>query len=252
MKKILFAVLLSLTFVSNAQNIGVLYAFRTYHLANTNYAEINTSIKGASLRNSRNSSGQYQKQAELTTVICPAEKQDSVIYVDKRIIKTPLVEDSSSLNDISLLDMQRVALNNGTYGVSFELKDMNTIMQPMFYRDALMVNYTEDINLADIMIVDKYEKTIKENIFSKCGYDLQPYMFDVIGKDMNNIYYYTEVYNADKVFGKDSAYVVRTIIEDINTNNRIDDIQRIKRFKAQDFTPYLSAIDLSSLAEGSY
>lgn len=253
MKRTIFLGLLAITSVLNAQNINVLYAFRTYHSPQVDYAEINTSIEASSLRNTLTSSGKYIKQAELTTVICPLDNIDSAVYAEKRIIQTPQTEDSASLNNVSLMDMQRIALKNGKYVVFFELRDINTAMQPMTYKDAIVMNYPKDeINVADIMIIDKYEKTSKENIFSKGGYDFHPYIFDVIGKNDNKINYYTEIYNADKTFGRDSVFAIWTIIEDINTNKRVEGLQVVKRQKAESITPYFSTVDLTTLVEGSY
>ena len=253
MKKIVFLSLLAITSILNAQNINVLYNFRTYHSTKTNYVEINTSIESATLNTASPVLNKYIKQAELTIAICNSTRPDSVIYIEKRVISSPQVEDSTTLNNTSLLDMQRIALHNGSYVVFFELKDVNSTSQPLTYKDAIIMNYPEDeINVSDIMIVNKHEKTKKENIYSKGGYDLQPYMFDAISKDDNKVSYYAEIYNADKVFGKDSLYLISTIIEDINSNKKIETVQAYKRQKAQDITPYFNTLDLSSLPEGAY
>ena len=104
--------------VAYAQNIGVIYAIRSYHSATGNYIEINTSIDAPALE-SKLLDGNYIKQAELTTIVCPYDKIDSALYVEKRIISTPRVQDSSSLNNISLSDMQRIALGCDTCVIFF-------------------------------------------------------------------------------------------------------------------------------------
>ena len=232
-------------------NINTLYAFRTYYSPSGNYAEINTSIQASSLQAHRLENGKYQKSAELTTIVCPIQKPDSAIYVDKRIIHTPEVTDSNTLNTTSLLDMQRVALENDTFIVYFELKDINTIMQPMTYRDFLVMNYDiNEVNVSDIMVVDSYKKTSKPNILSKNGYDLTPYMFDIISKNNNKLDYYVEMYNTDKFFA--SSYALVTNIENISTGKKVETIQRVKIFSPNEITPYIGSLDISSLAEGSY
>ncbi|MGP1515270.1 MAG: GWxTD domain-containing protein [Bacteroidales bacterium] len=253
MKKIIVAILLILPFVVDAQKINIIYSFRTYHSVTVDYAEINTSIDVSSLKCTKNSSDKYVKQAELTTFIYKMHNTDSVVYLDKRIITTPEVIDSNELVNISLTDMQRIKLSSDTFIVIFEIRDINSSMQPMSYKDIIVISYPDnEINLSDIMIVDKYTKTSKENIYSRGGYDMYPYLFDSISKDHNVINYYVEVYNADKVFGIDSVYIISTIVENVNTNLRINGLQKIKRQKAERITSYLGTIDLASLLEGSY
>ncbi len=240
--------------VAYAQNIGVIYAIRSYHSATGNYIEINTSIDASALE-SKLLDGNYIKQAELTTIVCPYDKIDSALYVEKRIISTPRVQDSSSLNNISLSDMQRIALSCDTCVIFFELRDINTKMQPMYYKDAVIVNYPKDyVSVSDIMLIDNYEKSNEQqgNIYTKNGYDIYPYIYDEIVKEKNILDYYVEIYNADKNFGENNYYVVFSAIEDMNTNKKVENIQKVKRIKSESLTPLLSKIDISTLSEGSY
>lgn len=251
-KKLFLLILLFIPVFGIGQSLNVLYSFRTYHSTQGNYAEINTSIESNSAVISYNK-GKYSQKLELTTIICNIDTPDSAIYVDKRVIKTPEVDDTTKLKNTSILDLQRMALDNGNYVVYFELRDLNSSNQPIQYRDAISMNYDhKELSVADIMLIDSYKKTVKENVYSKAGYDMQPYLFDVIGADNNILNYYTEVYNADKSFGKDEYYALVTVVEDISSNKKVDSIQSIKRIKASEITSYIGSLDISSLAEGSY
>ncbi|MCH3923355.1 MAG: GWxTD domain-containing protein [Bacteroidales bacterium] len=253
MKKIFLLIIATFPLICLGQNISALYSFRTYSSPVGNYVEINTSIAAKSLIAKIDKDNNYIKQAELTTIICSDKNTDSAIYVDKRIIKSPSVKDTSSLINSSILDMQRIPLENGNYVVFFELKDNSTAMQPIYYKDVIQMNYKrEEVNVSDIMLVDKYTKAKETSIMTKNGYNLEPYMFDVISKNNNQLTYYVEVYNADKAFGKDNYYAITTSIEDLTTNKKIENVQTIKREKANNISVLLSSIDISSLTEGSY
>jgi GWxTD domain-containing protein len=253
MKRIICLLLSLFPVMILAQNINAVYSLRTYHASEMNYAEINTTIDASTLKTTLNSSNKYVKQAELTTYISSIHRTDSAIYVDKRIIATPQVKDSNELTNISIMDMQRVKLSLDTFLVIFELRDASTNNQPISYNDVLIMSYSDsEVSLSDIMIVDKYNKTQKQNIYSKGGYDLYPYMFDAISKDKNLINYYVEIYNADKVFGKGNPYIISTIVENTSTSTKVDNVQTIKRQLAESVTSLFGAIDISSLLEGSY
>lgn len=252
-KRIFFICFMFLSFISIGQNVKVVYDFRTYYSLQGNYAEINTSIDGFSLNIGKSENGMFIKSAELTTIICEVNTPDSAIYVDKRIIKSPEVKDSNQITNSSLLDMQRVSLDNGEYIVYFELKDMASSNQPLQYKDVIKINYPKDnVSMSDIMIADTIKNTSAENIYTRGNKDIIPNVFNTLSLSQNILTYYVEVYNADKTFGEDSVYALVTSLENITTGKKVDNIQNVKRIKAQGISTYIAQLDLSSLIEGSY
>lgn len=255
MKKLnfVFALALLLPLFATSQTLNVLYSFRTYYSSNSNYAEITTAIDANTAKIEEIKSGLWAGKLELTTIICPVSNSDSAIYIDKRVIKSPEVKDKNALKNTNIMDIQRMALDNGDYVVYFELKDMNTTDQPLQYRDLIKVDYPKnEVNLSDIMLIDSYKKTEQKNAYSKNGYDFVPYMFDDISEDTKELKYYVEAYNTDKVFGKDNYCAIVTIIENISTNKKVDSVQVVKRIKTSEISSYIGSIDVSSLAEDSY
>lgn len=247
-----FVLVLMSLFTINGQNISVLYSFRTYHSAEKNYVEINTSIDFNTLSFTTNKDNKYLKQAELTTIICSKHNVDSAIYVDKRIICSPLYSDTLQGSNTSLLDMQRIGLSNDTFVVYFSLKDLNNTQEQINYKDGFVIDYkNEEINLSDIMLVDTLFKTKKENIYSKAGYDMYPYLFDIVGKKNNILTFYVESYNSDKTFGNQDYFLI-TGLEKIGENKKIDTMIVTKKFKSQPITPYIGKMDITNLSEGDY
>lgn len=252
-KRIFFICFVFLSFLAMGQNVKVVYDFRTYYSLQGNYAEINTSIDGFSLNVKKGENNKWVKSAELTTIICGINAPDSAIYVDKRVIKSPEVEDSNQITNASLLDMQRVSLDNGEYVVFFEIRDMASTNQPLQYRDVIKINYPQDnISMSDIMIADTIKNTTKANVYTRGNKDIIPNVFNTLSLSQNILTYYVEVYNADKTFGVDSVYALVTSLENITTGKKVENIQNIKRIKAQDVSTYMAQLDVSSLIEGSY
>lgn len=252
-KRIFFVCLVVLSFVAIGQNVKVVYDFRTYYSLQGNYAEINTSIDGSSLKTGQQLDKKWMKLAELTTIICDVNQPDSAIYVDKRIIKSPEYGDSSKVTNSSLLDMQRISLDNGDYVVFFELRDLFSNDQPLHYKDAFRVSYTDDnLGLSDIMIADTIINTTSANVYTRGNKDIIPNIFNSLSLSQNLLTYYVEIYNADKVFGKDSVYALVTSLENTTTGRKVANIQTVKRMKAQDISTCMAQLDLSSLIEGSY
>ncbi|MBR1768973.1 MAG: GWxTD domain-containing protein [Bacteroidales bacterium] len=252
-RKINFVLFTLLSVIAFGQDVKVIYDFRTYHSDLGNYVEINTSVDASSLKAAKNDKGLWQKSAQLTTVISSYNKADSAIYVDKRQINSPVAETENGITNSSLLDMQRASLPNGEYIVYFELKDVNSSAQPLEYRDAFKINYSEEnISLSDIMIAESINKTSSQNIYTRGNRDIIPNVFNSLSVNDNVLTYYVEIYNADKTFGKDSLYALVTNLENISMEKKVENIQNLKRIKSDKISTYVGQLDVSSLIEGTY
>jgi len=242
MKRLYFLLLIALLpIISFSQGINAIYSFTTYNVPNQKpYVEINTSIDGSSLTYVAD-----KGFVELTIII----KQDSTIkYVEKRVIKISKAQSNSSV-----LDIQRIVLENGRYKAHFEIKDKNDQKPALSIEDAFEVNYPKNqIAVSGVQIIDSYEKTKTQNIRSKNGYDLSPYLFDAVPETKNQITYYAEIYNADKQFGLDNYYVVSVVLEDIKTGKKYNEIQKLRREKAKEVTIEMGNLDIETLPQGGY
>lgn len=243
MKRIflLFAIILSPIIVL-AQGINALYSFSTFDIpSNKPYVEINTSIDANSLS--------YINNEAIVELLIVIRKDSSVLYVEKRDIKT-IKETGNS----SIIDIQRVELDNGKYNVSFEFKDKNLPnTQPLRIEDNFEINFPKNqINVSSVQLIDSYQKTTKQNIRSKNGVDIVPYLFDAVPESKNQITYYAEIYNSDKLFGKDSYYIISAVLENIATGKKVEEIQKIKREKAAEVSIAMGTLNIETLSQGNY
>lgn len=252
MKKLTFVFLLAISTLVVGQNVNVVYDFHTYYSQEGNYVEVLNSIDASSLKAKR-VGNKWMKSAELTTIICNTLFPDSALYVDKRLINSPEVEDSTIIANSSLLDMQRIGLDNGEYVVYFELKDNATTNQPMQYRDIVKISYPkETISISDILILDTVVKTKAVNIYTRNNQDMIPNVFNSLPINKNTLNFYVEIYNADKTFGKDTSFALISYLENIATGKRVENSQIIKAVKSDKVSTYLGQIDVSNLIEGNY
>ncbi|MFA7081934.1 MAG: GWxTD domain-containing protein [Bacteroidales bacterium] len=247
MKRLYFLLLLALLpIISFSQGINAIYSFTTYDIPSQKpYVEINTSIDGNSLVYVKDKDSKETGLVELTIII----KQDSIIkYVEKRDLRI-----NKSQSNASVLDIQRIVLDNGRYKAEFEIKDKNDSKPALKIEDAFEINYTKNqIAVSGVQLIDSYQKTNTQNIRSKNGYDIMPYLFDAVDEHKNQITYYAEIYNADKEFGLDNYYVVSVVLEDIKTGKKYQEIQKIRREKAKEVTIEMGSLDIETLPQGGY
>ena len=247
MKRLLFlSIIILLPIITFAQGINAIYSFTTYNIPNKSpYVEVNTSIEANSISYVKNSEG---KDAGLVELLLIIKKDSSIVYVEKREIKAIKAKDNSSI-----VDIQRISLENGKYVARFEISDKNKTSQPLTIEDNFEVNYPKNqIAVSDVQIIDNYKKTTEQNIRSKNGLDLTPYLFDALPEIKNQVTYYAEIYNADKQFGYDSNYVVSVIIENIRSGKKFEGTQKLKREQAKDVTVVIGNLDIEKLPQGSY
>lgn len=240
MKKIILILLLVLPIISYSQGINAIYSFSTYSIPNNKpYVEVNLSIDAFSVEYKENKS-----HLEFLLII---KKGEDIIHIEKREIKT---SKTSNLGT-SIMDIQRIGLDNGKYYSQIELKDIIANTKPLVIIDSFIIDYPKDeISISDIQIIDSYSKTTKKNIRSKNGYDIIPYLFDGISKDKNQLFYYAEIYNSEKQFGKDNHYVVSIGFENAITRKRLEQPQIIKREKTSEINIIMGGIDIENLVEG--
>lgn len=247
MKRLFFLLIITLLpIISFAQGVNAIYSFTTYNIpSQIPYVEINTSIDANSISYVKNNEAKEEGVVELTIVI----KQDSIIkYVEKRDLKAIKTGGNSSI-----IDIQRVGLENGKYNVFFEINDKNGSKLPLKIEDNFEINFPKNqIAISGVQIVDSYEKTKTQNSRSKNGLDITPYLFDAIPENKNQITYYAEIYNADKQFGLDNYYIISVVLENIKTGKKYEGIQKIRREKAKEVSIEMGNLDITTLPQGGY
>jgi hypothetical protein len=136
-----------LPFVSFAEGLNAIYSFSTFNIPSQKpYVEINTSIQAKSLIYMNN-----EATIEFTLLII---KDSQIVYVEKRDLKA-----TQANSEASIIDIQRVSLDNGQYSARFELKDKNTSMTPLVIEDNFEINYPKNqIAVSSVQLIDSYKK----------------------------------------------------------------------------------------------
>ncbi|MDR0971103.1 MAG: GWxTD domain-containing protein [Bacteroidales bacterium] len=248
MKRIAAFLFLILSFsFAFSQDVNAIYSFTSYNTPNNKpYIEINISIDANSVEYKLNSSS--KKEEALIELMVVINSDSTTLYAEKRDIKA-----EKTPNANSILDIQRVSLKNGKYSVMISIDDKNSPKEKIIVNDSFSINYPENtIAVSGVQIVEQYNKTTQRNIKTKMVGDITPYLFDAISKTQNQIIYYAEIYNADKLFGKDSLYILSVSIDELSTGKKVEGFQRIKRERAKNITPAFGELDITLLPQGSY
>ena len=118
-----------------------------------------------------------------------------------------------------------VRLKNGVYDLELTLRDKNTDDPAATVSEKLVLNY-DNIHptLSSIQLMSSATPTTTENIFSRGGYDMEPYVSDFVPEQVERLNFYYEIYNINQELGKKPFLVVAYVEQqetgkDKNTRN---------------------------------
>jgi GWxTD domain-containing protein len=233
----------------HAGNLQAWFDYKVYQLPDgTPYVETHMNFKGLSLEHRAINDSTDQAQVSATIII----KQGSdIIDFKKLTIDGPQIP-TGYYQDF--MDVQRFLIKNGAYIVEIELNDVfDPTQEPETFSQPLMVSNPKDqCFVSDIMLVQAYAVAAEQSDLSKSGYDMLPYVDNYFPSDFNDLIFYTEVYNANMIFGDDSLFALVAYIES-NTSGKIAANQQvIRRSEAKDVVPMFQTFDISELSSGDY
>lgn len=214
------------------------------------YVETYLAFDAASLEYKKIGERQYQGSLEITMIF---RQNDSIRDYAKYELKSPVVEDTSNIQ-LEFIDQQRFLLQNGQYEFLLSIADQNSENEPFAYEELIDISYPDDqVNVSGIELVDSYEPVEESHsVLSKSGYKLIPYVSNFYPAGRDNLMFYTEVYNTDKVLGENEKIVLKYFIESFETGKVLSKFQKFKPKQTNLVIPTLSEFDLRNLPSGNY
>jgi GWxTD domain-containing protein len=253
MKKflLLWACLSILAFTqSEAKQLQALFSRATFfNPVEGPYIETYLKIFGPSADYVKTSRGTFQASLEVTILF---KKDDNIVDFRKYNLLSAEVEDTAK-NLPSFIDQQRIPLPYGVYQLELYLKDNNTKDDPIEHAQVVALEYNKtDPKYSDIQFVESFKKSEKENILTKSGFDLVPFVGDFFPESMDRLNFYTEFYNLDKKIGENEDFLFKYYLESFETSFSLGDFSKFQRQKASTVNPILAAIPISELPSGNY
>ena len=254
MKKILIITALVSIFnfefsISQAQMQAV-FGYSTFYAPQSDmpYVETYLSFDAWTMQFLKQETGIYRATAEVLTVL---KQGDSVCYFKKYDLNSPTVGSLDEL-DFSFLDVQRFSVRNGIYNLEITLRDKGSDRPASRVVEKLVVNYDrEHPTMSSVQLMSAATPTREENILSRGGYDMEPYVSDFFPEQVEQLHYYYEIYNIDKEIGK-KQFLVTAFIEQQETGTRFAGAQQISRKNSEPYIPVYGSLDLKDLPSGNY
>ena len=252
MRKIyFFLIFLFFTSSLHSKNIQAYLSYATFSSpADGPYIETYLSVVGKTVEFVKNANGKFQATVQISMVF----RQNDIIKDFKKIdLLSPEVEDTGKI-DFAFIDQQRFPLPNGDYSVEIQILDKNKKNGvPYKTIESLSINFPADkVSVSGIQLVESYKKASSSNVLTKSGYELVPFTVNFYPQSINNLTFYSEIYNTDKVFTADNKFIVNYYIESYETNKALTDYFKFMKETPKNVIVVFNEFDITNLPSGNY
>ncbi len=226
------------------------FSYSTFYVPKTDmpYVETYLSFDAWTMQFVKTENGTYRATAEVVTML---KQGDSICYVKKYDLNSPAVASLDDL-DFNFIDVQRFSVKNGIYDLEVTLRDKGSDNPSSTVTEKLVLNYDRTHpTMSSVQLMSSATPTVTENILSRGGYDMEPYVNDFYPEQIRELNYYYEVYNIDKEVGK-GAFMVTAYVEQQETGKRFEGTQSVSRKHGSVVVPVYGSLDIGQLPSGNY
>jgi GWxTD domain-containing protein len=230
------------------------FSFEAYMVNNRYYApkigsyvETEILIPAKELKFTKNDKGKFQAQVEITLLFF---KNNNIVTYDKYLLNS--IEINDSLNaKLSLIDKKRFALEPGAYTFEAIFVDINSGVEKKLSETFILDQPGDGMSISDICFVDKYAKSEENNLYTKSGYYMTPYVLNYFPENNNKLTFYAEIYNADKVVPNADIEIHYSVLK-YKTTEAPNNMRRSVKVKANAVNVVFSEFNIELLPSGNY
>ncbi len=255
MKKIIFlfiAVIFSVNIQAQKNHSETFFYFSKYYAPGIgSYLEFYFTTIGKSVNYV--SVGDNQWQASVDFLLLFKQNGEIKNFLKYNLL-SPTVSDSTLRPNFT--DVQRIFLDTGNYEIILTIKDKNNpIDKGVSFTTTINMNTdTEQIVFSGIEYVYQYKKANKDDSSAtvKNGYNLIPYVSNYFPQNLQNLQFYLEIYNLQKVLGDSTGYLLKYYLENSNSYNALSKYAYYERKITKPVEILFPKIDISSLPSDDY
>ncbi|MBI4645799.1 MAG: GWxTD domain-containing protein [Bacteroidia bacterium] len=236
--------------IADAKNLEAYFNYCSFYSPQQGpYLETYLIAIGNSLEYIKKSNGKFVATIGVTILF---KQADAIRNFKKYFVHSPEIDDTTGEKP-NFIDLQRFILSNGLYDMELNIFDSLNQTNIFKYNISINIEYnSNDLLFSDIQLVESYKKTVENNILSKSGFDLKPYVSTLFPQNMKNFIFYTEIYNTDKIFKDDQGFLVTYYIKSYRTNDVYKDLSCFQKKKPKPVIVILGEFSIEKLPSGNF
>ncbi|MEM7102564.1 MAG: GWxTD domain-containing protein [Bacteroidota bacterium] len=212
-----------------------------------NYIEVYLQVIGRSIEFVETDEG-FGAAVEVTLMFM---QDETIAAVDKYVLQSPVYKIDLS-SEVSLVDMKRMSLPNGTYTLEVKLKDMNRDDNTRTYTTVVNMDYGRQAAcISDIQLIEDFASSEEAGKYVKNGLFLKPYTYTMYPSFVDQLTFYAEVYNTDADLGKD--FLVKFFLREKGQADKpIPGMMGIRKQSPQEVNTVLMQMNIADVPTGDY
>jgi GWxTD domain-containing protein len=213
------------------------------------YIETYLNVLGNSVRFNSTGYGKYQSSIEVNISF---SQNDTIKAFKKYNLLSPETSDTLAERP-NFIDVQRFALDPGTYKMDLKISDNFRDNKPFSYSETIEISLTNEASgMSSIVLLDTYKKSDKTTVLTKGNYDLVPIVTNYYHDQINEIKYYAEIYNIGQLVNAGESVIVNVFIESFESNSKVPGFFRFFKESAKPVIPTLANFNIRELPSGNY
>lgn len=213
------------------------------------YVETYIFVYGSSVEYNKNDDGNFQAEVDISLVF---EKNGVTEDFLKYKVISPETVDTAALKP-DIFDQKRIPLPNGIYNIKLTISGGETKEETAEAIDLVKLEYEENNTVfSNVLLIEAYNESDGNTSMSKSGLDLIPYLSELFSYDVDEMQFYTELYNVDQKITAGEEFLVQYYIEESNTEEIMSDYSRFQRHKSNDVNVVIGEFDIKDLPTGEY
>ena len=214
------------------------------------YFETYLTVSGHSIIFTKNPDNKFQSKVNIVAIF--TQGNDTIKFNNYNLRSTEI--DDTTKNKPDVIDVERYWLKKGVYTLQLTLKDVNNpVGRALSVKQKVNVGFDMDsVRISDVEFLQSYTVSQNKGILDKRGYDMVPYVFTTYPEELNQIKFYSEVYNGYKMVGPHQKFIVKYFIESAVTEVKITDFSVTSVQMADTVNPILGGFNIADLPSGAY
>jgi len=241
---------LSLTSISSIAQVNAYFSSCAFNTPdNQPYLETYISVVGNTVVFKKNNLGKYKGEVEVGMLFLKGEK---IVASKKYTLTSPELNDT--IDRPNFIDVQRFSLDRGEYNFELSIKDRNRDSKPYLLKKKIVIDFNDVlVNMSDVELLTSAAKSTAKSTVVKNGSELLPYMADFFyPENVNEIMFYSEIYNTSKVLGDSSKFLVNYYIEGYENKNPLPQYTAFKKEISRPVNVLMSKFNITELKSGNY
>lgn len=188
---------------------------------------------------------------DVEVLITVSTSPGKINWYDKYKLTTGRIALKDSM-EVSIIDLKRFVPAEGKFKVELTIRDLNSLTpNESLYEDSITISFNKTKpQFSTPVLIDRYQETKTENIYSRAGYDIIPNPTGVYPGTAETMAFYVEAYETDKFLGEGERFAVKYYIKRVDNGAIIPGTEGIVASSTKKIYSALVPINIKNVRPG--